>query len=117
MQAVRARARPEPLPLTSPESTLEAYREMNSDASGRADAEQQWLSRLTAREYSAVHRRRVAAWETRNLRMAAHIREASAAHPGQRILVIVGSAHKPYLDAYLRLMSDVEVVDAPAILD
>lgn len=117
MQAARALARRDRPPMTSPESTLQLFRELNSNASGRADAEQQWLSRLTAREYSAIQRRRVAAWETRNLRMAAHIREASAIHPGQRILVIVGSSHKPHLDAYLRMMSDVEVVDAGAILD
>jgi hypothetical protein len=32
------------------------------------------------------------------------------------VLVIVGSAHKPWLDAYLRMMSDVEVADAARVL-
>jgi hypothetical protein len=32
------------------------------------------------------------------------------------VLVITGSAHKPWLDAYLGMMSDVRVVDAAAVL-
>lgn len=32
--------------------------------------------------------------ETRNLRMAANIREVLGEHPGMRMLVIVGSSHK-----------------------
>jgi len=35
---------------------------------------------------------------------------------GQRLLVIVGSAHKPWLDAYLDMMSDVAIVDAQKVL-
>jgi hypothetical protein len=63
-----------------------------------------------------VGRARVAAWETRNLRQAANIREVSARYPGGRILVIVGSAHKPWFDAYLSMMSDVQIVDATRVL-
>jgi len=48
--------------------------------------------------------------------MAANIREMSTRHPGGRFLVIVGSAHKPWLDAYLSMMSDVRVVDAQTVL-
>jgi hypothetical protein len=33
-------------------------------------------------------------WETRNLRMAANIREAIGTHPSRRTLVIVGASHK-----------------------
>jgi hypothetical protein len=58
----------------------------------------------------------VAYWETRNLRQVAHIREVSARYPGRRLLVIVGSAHKAWFDAYLRMMSDVEIVDAGRVL-
>ncbi len=41
---------------------------------------------------------------------------ATAAHPSKRVLLVVGSSHKPMLDAYLRLLMDVDVVPAPAIL-
>jgi hypothetical protein len=102
--------------ITSPATVLAAFREHNSDETGRRDAQHQWLARLEAGVDQEIHRRRIAAWETRNLRMAANIREVSARYPGQRILVVVGSAHKPYLEAYLRGMSDVRIVRAADIL-
>jgi hypothetical protein len=102
--------------ITSPDTLLAAFREHNDDDTGRRDAEHQWVARLEAGVHQDVHRRRIAAWEARNLRMAAHIREVSARYPGQRIMVLVGSAHKPYLEAYLRMMSDVRIVPAADIL-
>lgn len=102
--------------LETPEQVMATYRMLNSPAAGRTDADGQWLSLLTRDTPGHVGRARVAFWESRNLRQVAHIREASARYPGQRLLVIVGSAHKPWFDAYLQMMSDVEVVDAEGIL-
>jgi hypothetical protein len=50
------------------------------------------------------------------MRTAANIREASSRAPGGRVLVVVGAAHKPWLEAYLGMMSDVRIVDAEAVL-
>jgi len=61
-------------------------------------------------------RQYVGYWETRNLRMAANIRDAFTPRPGSRMLVIVGASHKGYLEAYLHQMHDVRVVDAAAVL-
>ena len=58
----------------------------------------------------------MAGWEARNLRQVANIREATAQTPGGRVLVIVGSSHKPWFDAYLSMMSDIKLVDAAAFL-
>ncbi|ANP46308.1 DUF5694 domain-containing protein [Candidatus Viadribacter manganicus] len=102
--------------LTTPEEALATYRFINSARTGRTDANGQWLNMINRASPSQVGRARVAAWETRNLRMIANIREVSARYPGGRILVIVGSAHKPWFDAYLSMMSDVEVVDATRVL-
>ena len=55
-------------------------------------------------------------WETRNLRMAANIRDVLAERPGQRMLVVVGASHKGYLESYLHQMHDVRIVDAMAVL-
>jgi hypothetical protein len=55
-------------------------------------------------------------WETRNLRMAANIREAVVMHPGVRVLNIVGSSHKPWFDHWARQMGDVDVVSAGDVL-
>jgi Family of unknown function (DUF5694) len=65
----------------------------------------------------ALHGRRYVAWfEARNLRMVANIREAFGNSPGARVLNIVGASHKGYYDAYLDQMSDVQIVDALAVL-
>ncbi len=102
--------------LTTPEEALATYRMLNGPRAGRTDADGQWLNMINRASPGNVGRARVAAWEVRNLRQVANIREVSARYPGGRILVIVGSAHKPWFDAYLSMMSDVEVVDAARIL-
>lgn len=55
-------------------------------------------------------------WETRNLRMVANIREATARRPGVRVLNVVGSSHKPWHDQWARQFADVEVVEAIDVL-
>ncbi len=61
--------------------------------------------------------RQYVAWnEARNLRMVANIRVAFGNNPGVRVLNIVGASHKAYYDAYLGMMSDVELVDAQSVL-
>jgi len=61
-------------------------------------------------------RQYVSWWENRNLRMAANVRGAFNTKPDARVLAIVGSTHKGYLDAYLDMMQDVRLVDAEQIL-
>lgn len=60
-------------------------------------------------------RRYLAYWETRNLRMAANIREAAS--DGARMLAIVGAAHKPYYERYLGVTSDLEITDVLSLLE
>ena len=81
------------------------------------DADAQWLSMLRSEKMGRVGRQRVAAWEAQNLRMAVAIREATAPLPGGRALLIVGAGHKPFLEAYLRAFTDVELVSVPALLE
>jgi hypothetical protein len=102
--------------LNTPAELMATYRMLNRPATGRLDADTQWLNMIDRQSPHDVGRARVAAWETRNLRMAANIREASGRAPGGRVLVIVGSAHRPWLDAYLGMMSDVRLVDVEAVL-
>lgn len=102
--------------LTSPEAAMEVYREVNSPAVGQRDADIQWLTMIDRPSPEGIGRTQTAAWEARNLRQVANIREISARAPGGRVLVIVGYSHKPWFDAYLSMMSDIELVDAAAIL-
>jgi hypothetical protein len=72
---------------------------------------------LRSDKMGRVGRQRVAAWEAQNLRMAVAIREATAPIAGGRALLIVGAAHKPFIEAYLRTFTDIELVSVPALLD
>lgn len=102
--------------LRSVPEALNTYRELNTPRAGLADVRAQW-SIMIDRAYPAdAGRIRMGEWEARNLRMAANIREAAASAPGGRVLVIVGVSHKPWLDAYLDLMTDMRVVDARRVL-
>lgn len=95
---------------------LNTYREINTPSAGIVDARAQWLIMIDRIYPHGAGRVRMGEWEARNLRMAANIREAAATVPGGRVLVIVGASHKPWLDAYLEMMSDMRVVDADDVL-
>lgn len=102
--------------LRTPEQALDTYRMLNAARTGHVDADGQWLNMLNRETPNAVGRTRVADWEVRNLRQVANIREAIAHNPGGRVLVITGSAHKPWFDFYLSMMTDVVVIDASRVL-
>jgi hypothetical protein len=58
----------------------------------------------------------LAYWETRNLRMAANIREVIGRTHANRAIAIVGAAHKSYYERYLGMSSDIELVAIDALL-
>jgi len=64
----------------------------------------------------SLSRRYLAWWQARGLRMAANVAEAAGDHPSERILIVVGASHKPYYEAYLRPLYDIEIVDASKVL-
>ena len=98
--------------LRSASELINYYRWTNDPATQRAAIAAD-MGRA-ARDPSPPHygRQYLSWWENRNLRMAANIRGAFAGNPDARVLVIVGSTHKGYLDAYLDMMQDVRLVDA-----
>jgi hypothetical protein len=102
--------------MISGQATLDAFRFLNDPRTGAIDASIQWGYFLRSKAPGLLGRQRLAEWEARNLRMTANLREAFAHHPGERVLFIVGAAHKPYIEAYLDRMHDVEIVDALAVL-
>ena len=95
---------------------LPYYRYVNSEAYNQANVASQWGAFLRPPVPASLGRRRVALWETRNLNIAAHIRRATAQHTDARVLVIVGSSHKPFLEDYLRPMTGIEVVPFSEVL-
>ncbi|WP_189642618.1 DUF5694 domain-containing protein [Deinococcus piscis] len=61
-------------------------------------------------------RMKQADWDARNLAIAARLRTATLPIPGDRLLVLVGLAHKGPLEAALRVLGpDVELVDLRAL--
>ncbi len=98
------------------DGVLAFYRFHNRDDVGK-EAVRADMGKAFATASPGQHGRRyVAWWETRNLRQVANIRAALGRQPGQRALVIVGATHKPYFDAYLRLMHEVRLVPSAQVL-
>ncbi len=91
------------------------YEFLNSPKYARADVDAQWGVFLRTHFASGTDRSRLGLWENRNLKIAARIRAVAALHPGGRILVIYGAAHKPFLDDYLSRMADVSLVQLDAL--
>lgn len=94
---------------------LQRYREMNDAAYQRLDIRLQWASFARA-DMNGLGRQRLALWESRNLAMAANARKAMARHPHPRVLIVVGAAHKPFLEDLLARGMDVRIVDMAALL-
>lgn len=89
---------------------LPFYRFINTPEYGSRDAALQWDVWLRTGLESRLDRTRLALWEVRNLNMASHIRRATATTPGGHLLVVVGNGHRPFLESYLTLMSDLRLV-------
>lgn len=103
--------------LSLASQVLPVLRWKNSPRFAALDADAQWLSMLRSEKIGRAGRQRVAAWEAQNLQMAVAIREATAPIAGGKALLIVGASHKPFLEAYLRTFSDVELVSVPDLLN
>jgi len=102
--------------LGSAESVLAGYRYLNSPAYQEAVIAADFGAAAASEAEGAVARQYLAWWQTRGLRMAANVIEAAGNHPGANVLVIVGASHKPYFDAYLDQMHDVELVSVDAVM-
>lgn len=102
--------------MATDEGMLALYRSYNRPEEARLAFEGDFGAALEEPSPEGFGRRYLAYWETRNLRMAAHIREMLGSDPGMRALVIVGASHKGYLEAYLDQMHDVRLVDTDRVL-
>ena len=102
--------------LGTPEGVLARFRADNAPGQTKLAFDSDFGAALEEPSAKRLGRGYVGYWETRNLRMASNIRDAMGPRPGMRILVIVGAAHKGYLEAYLHQMHDVRVVDSRPLL-
>jgi hypothetical protein len=95
---------------------LPMYRLINSREFLNEDVATQWHLFYRTELPSGRDRVRAALWEARNLAIASRIRAMSAWHPGGRVMVVIGAAHKPFLDRLLAQMMDVTVVQLAELL-
>lgn len=103
-------------PVDTPEGLLQTFRFNNLPSTQIGQARAEMGGALTHPAPGMPARKYVAWWEVRNQRMAANIRASFASQSGARVLVLVGSSHKAYLDAYLSAISEVELVDPLSVL-
>lgn len=102
--------------VDTPEKAMAMYRRSNAPDMAPIAFESDYGAALEEPSPQGYGRLYVTSWETRNLRMAANIRDLMGPTPGMRTLVIVGASHKAYLDAYLDQMHDVRIVDVQPLL-
>lgn len=102
--------------LGSPEGALSYFRFINTPSSQQftIDADFGAVARQT--DNGNIARRYLSWWQTRGLRMAANVVEATAFNPSAKVLVLVGSSHKAYFDAYLNQMHDFNIVSVESVL-
>ncbi|MDC3955812.1 DUF5694 domain-containing protein [Polyangium jinanense] len=102
--------------LDTAEGVLAMYRAANAPGETKLAFDSDFGAALEEPSPQRFGRNYLGYWETRNLRMAANIREVLGDRPGMRMLVIVGASHKGYLEAYLHQMHDVRIVDTGPLL-
>lgn len=102
--------------VAEPDGLLALYRAYNSPAAQQLAFDADFGAALTEPSPEAFGRQYLGFWETRNLRMAANIRDVLGRQPGTRMLAIVGASHKGYYEAYLHQMHDVNLVSSDAVL-
>lgn len=102
--------------LGKPDGLLAICRAYNAPEAAMQAFHSDFGAALMEPSPQAFGRNYVGYWETRNLRMVANIRDVLGHTPGTRMLAIVGASHKPYYEAYLHLMHDVQTVDAGDVL-
>lgn len=93
---------------------LQWYLQINSVEEARRAVAGDFGAAAGAKVPGNTGRKYLAYWETRNMRMAANIRENLGA--GGKVLAIVGSAHKAYYERYLGVSSDLKIVDIRPLL-
>lgn len=89
---------------------------MNSDAFASFDRENQWeLLRTLDNEEGAFHRR-LMHWHARTAQISGELYEALAKGPRERVMLIIGAAHRPFNEAEMRVQPWLTVEPASNLL-
>ncbi|MFC5389413.1 DUF5694 domain-containing protein [Brevundimonas bullata] len=102
--------------LSQPDGLLNLYRYYNSAEAQRLAYEGDFGAAQKDPSPEGFGRMYLAAYETRNLRMVANMRDVMGVKPGVKMLTLVGASHKGYYEAYLNQMHDVVLADVDQVL-
>ena len=102
--------------LGSPEGMVAGYRFVNSPAYQQMTINNDFGLAAATPDEDSVARQYVAWWQTRGLRMAANVVEAAGNDQGADVLIVTGSSHKAFFDAYLDQMLDWQLVSVDAVM-
>lgn len=86
---------------------------LNSAEFQAGDYEAQWQIWLDANFPSGASEARYLYWEMRNLQIAARVIDVTARHPGKKVLVIIGAAHKSFLEKFLAQIPTIQLLSFP----
>lgn len=86
------------------------YKFINSPKYMEADKEGQWDIWFRTNFKSQTDRTRYSLWEMRNLQITANIMRLVASYPEKKIMILIGSSHKSFIEKHLQQMSDVELI-------
>jgi len=75
-----------------------------------AKFDEQWDWLLNINQEKGIHKLRYANWEQRNIKIFSNIQELVSSAERERVLVLIGAAHKAILDRYLMQNQSVEVI-------
>lgn len=89
---------------------LSLYQYLNSEDYINRDYKSQWGIWLKTNFNSNSDLARFYFWEMRNLQITANILKLIALNPGKKILIIIGSAHKGFIERYLAKIERLKIL-------
>lgn len=104
-------------PESGPQALTSVLRFYNSDEFAELDRRLQWGALRELDNEDGAFRRRLMYWHARTAEISAELFRALAEGPEERVLFIVGAAHRPFTEADLRAQPWVEVKSASMLLE
>lgn len=104
-------------PDSGPEALTRMLAFMNSDAFAEFDRDLQWETlRIHDNEAGAFHRR-LMHWHARTAQISSELYRALAKGPEERVVLIIGAAHRPFNEAEMRAQPWLTVEPASGLLE
>ncbi|MFU8831734.1 MAG: DUF5694 domain-containing protein [Wenzhouxiangella sp.] len=104
-------------PDSGPQALTAMLRFFNSDEFTELDRRLQWETLREFDNEAGAFQRRLMYWHARTAQISAELFRALAKGPDERVIFIVGSAHRPFTEADLRAQPWVKVKSASELVE